>query len=81
MGGTLLRQGLDLMSFGMGTVFVFLTVLVITTTLMSRIVSRFFPEARQSMAVTSRTSVAVKPVDEKTLKIIQAALDKHRNRL
>lgn len=38
----LLREGLTLLMMGMGTVFVFLTVLVIGTTIMSRVVNRFF---------------------------------------
>lgn len=38
----LLIEGLSLLLMGMGTVFVFLTVLVIGTTLMSRIINRFF---------------------------------------
>lgn len=37
---TLIDEGLSLMLAGMGTVFVFLTVLVITTTLMSRLIIR-----------------------------------------
>jgi oxaloacetate decarboxylase gamma subunit len=39
----LINEGLTLMLAGMGTVFVFLTVLVIAMTLMSRLVSRFQP--------------------------------------
>lgn len=46
----LLTEGFSLLIMGMGTVFVFLTVLVIGTTLMSRIINRFFgqpePEPR-----------------------------------
>ena len=41
MQPTLIDQGLNLMLFGMGTVFIFLTVLVFATMLMSRIVARF----------------------------------------
>ncbi|WP_028670137.1 OadG family protein [Saccharospirillum impatiens] len=45
-----LREGFSLLFMGMGTVFVFLTVLVIGTTLMSKIINRFFglpePEAK-----------------------------------
>ncbi len=40
MTPTLLQQGLTLMLIGMGTVFVFLTVLVIAMFLMARIVAR-----------------------------------------
>jgi len=40
----LLQQGLDLMIFGMGTVFIFLAVLVAMTTLVSIIIRHFFPD-------------------------------------
>ena len=43
MAGTLIDQGFTLMLVGMGTVFVFLTALVIAMTLMSRLVCRFQP--------------------------------------
>lgn len=43
MEGDLLEQGLELMLAGMGTVFVFLTVLVFATTGMSALVRRFQP--------------------------------------
>lgn len=43
MPSDLIAQGFELMLVGMGTVFVFLTVLVFATTAMSRLVSRFFP--------------------------------------
>jgi oxaloacetate decarboxylase gamma subunit len=41
MQETLIDQGINLMLFGMGTVFVFLTILVFATGLMSSIVARF----------------------------------------
>lgn len=43
MQPTLLDQGLTLMLVGMGTVFVFLTVLVAAMSLMAVIVARFLP--------------------------------------
>jgi len=43
MANSLINEGLTLMLVGMGTVFVFLTVLVGATTLMSRLVMRFTP--------------------------------------
>ena len=44
---TLIDQGLNLMLYGMGTVFVFLTVLVGATVLMSSLVNRIAPPAEQ----------------------------------
>lgn len=43
MANGLISDGLTLMLVGMGTVFVFLTVLVAATTAMSRLVARFQP--------------------------------------
>ena len=45
MENQLLAQGVELMLVGMGTVFLFLTLLVIATTLMSRLVMHFQPAA------------------------------------
>jgi oxaloacetate decarboxylase gamma subunit len=45
MQNELINEGLTLMLAGMGTVFVFLTVLVIAMTLMSRLVIRLQPAA------------------------------------
>ena len=73
----IMQQGIDLMIFGMGTVFVFLTVLVASMTVMSIIVQRFFPEAPEPLAVASRAPAGV--TDPKLLAIIKAAIDKHRN--
>ena len=44
---TLIDQGLNLMLYGMGTVFVFLTVLVGATVLMSSLVNRIAPAAEE----------------------------------
>ncbi len=44
MEADLLTQGVELMLVGMGTVFVFLTLLVGATTLMSRVIIRLQPE-------------------------------------
>lgn len=43
MQGSLISQGVELMLVGMGTVFVFLSLLVLAMTLMSRLVSRLHP--------------------------------------
>ena len=44
MQGDLVAQGVALMLYGMGTVVLFLALLVAATTAMSRVVTRFFPE-------------------------------------
>jgi oxaloacetate decarboxylase gamma subunit len=46
MEPTLLDQGVELMLYGMGTVFVFLAILVVATISMSALVQRFFKAPR-----------------------------------
>ena len=73
----LIFQGLDLMLYGMGTVFLFLTLLVFATTGMSAVVARGLPPpTTQPVADSSHAVGAETP--PLTLKILQAAIDKHR---
>ncbi len=80
MQPSILEQGFDLMLFGMGTVFVFLTLLVFATRIMSWAVNRFFPEPEPIMAASpaqpSPGSTAA--VDPKVLAVIQEAIHQHR---
>ena len=62
-------QGLELLVAGMGTVFVFLTLLVLTTTAMSALVQRFTPVPAPE----------VSGVSEKEVAAITAAIIRHRN--
>ncbi|MEQ6917125.1 OadG family protein [Halomonas aquatica] len=74
----LISEGLSLMALGMGFVFVFLSVLVVTTTLMSKVIGRFFPEPPASPAPARRSAAAA---DEDELKVvISAALHRFRKR-
>ena len=62
MDSTLISQGLDLMLYGMGTVFTFLTLLVGVTTLMSKLSISWLieqPEIALSSAATGDFSSAV----------------------
>lgn len=45
MNDNLFSQGLELLVYGMGTVVVFLTLLVFATRLMSAVIQRFLPQA------------------------------------
>lgn len=65
MPESLINQGLTLMLAGMGTVFVFLTILVLVMTLMASIVRRFAPSADG-------------PSNEE-IAAISAAIRRHRN--
>jgi oxaloacetate decarboxylase gamma subunit len=66
MQPTLLDQGLTLMLVGMGTVFVFLTLLVAGMSLMAMIVKRLLP-----------VTVEAEPSDEE-IAVITAAISQHR---
>lgn len=75
------QQGVDLMLYGMGTVFVFLLLLVFVTTFMSRIITGFFPEAEPAPATSSKAPASKGQLpSEKTLAIIKDAIAQHRKR-
>ncbi len=86
MQGDIVAQGLELMLFGMGTVVLFLALLVVFTTAMSRLIERFFPEppappAPQPAAHALSTAVAPAPaVDDRLAAVIAAAVHAHRSR-
>ncbi|MEQ5800902.1 OadG family transporter subunit [Halomonas sp. H10-9-1] len=74
----LLEEGISLMALGMGFVFVFLTLLVIVTTLMSKIIGRFFPEP-VAPPVPARGRGAA-PQDDDVMVAISAAVHHYRRR-
>lgn len=67
MSDSLLAEGFELMLTGMGTVFVFLTVLVIALSLMSRLLGR------EPLPSTTEP-------DAETVAAITAAIEQHRHR-
>lgn len=84
MQDNLIDQGLNLMLYGMGTVFVFLTLLVFATTLMSKVVNRLVPEEGEqpnntssTPIVTASNTVIIKP---HTLEAIKLAIKAHRSK-
>lgn len=77
MQQSLMQQGFDLLIYGMGTVFVFLTVLVFVTMAMSSIMRRFFPEEEIAVVVAEPTSA---PVSPNITAVIKAAVEQHRNK-
>ena len=79
MDASLISQGLDLMLYGMGTVFTFLTLLVGLTALMSRSVMRFSKEEPVEAGANSvNHQIHDSVVDKRIVKVIQAAIDQHR---
>ncbi len=87
LGGTvdanIVQQGLDLMIFGMGTVFVFLTILVLATAAMSHVITRYFSEPHSTNENTPAASLPASPVngqvvEPRIINVIQEAVNKHR---
>ncbi|SHE61983.1 oxaloacetate decarboxylase, gamma subunit [Modicisalibacter ilicicola DSM 19980] len=76
---SLMQEGLSLMAFGMGFVFVFLTLLVMATTLMSRLVMRFEP-APATEDDASPSSPSDNGTDEQLIAVISAAVRRYRQR-
>ncbi|GAA6152373.1 OadG family protein [Pseudoteredinibacter isoporae] len=80
MSASLVQQGIDLMLFGMGTVFVFLTLLVIAVNIMSTVIQKYFPEAEPEATPTPASPAPAQVNDPKLIAIIQAAIEQHRNK-
>ena len=82
MQGDIVSQGGELMLYGMGTVVVFLALLVVSTTVMSRAIGRFFPDPETSVeANPERPHGRNGPGDDPNLiAVISAAIHRHRNR-
>ena len=76
MTQSLISQGLELMLYGMGSVLVFLALLVLVTSLMSSLLG-----AQDEVTATSPTSAGLDvAVDPRTLAVISAAVHAHRQR-
>ncbi|MEP0201700.1 MAG: OadG family transporter subunit [Halioglobus sp.] len=78
MQSDIVAQGLELMVYGMGSVVVFLALLVVCMTVMSTTVTRFFPEP-QAVRQTSRKPTPAAQ-DEELVAVISAAVHQHRRR-
>ena len=82
MQGDIIDQGVELMLYGMGTVVVFLSLLIVATLLMSRFLGRYFPEPEVPPASLAGRQVSMAPaqaVDQGQLvAVITAALHQHR---
>ena len=78
MQNEIMTQGLTLMALGMGVVFVFLTLLILTTQLMSTLIERYFPATLNVETQVASSPAVHTGVDPHTLAIIRAAIRKHR---
>lgn len=78
MQDTLIDQGISLMLYGMGTVFVFLTILVFATGLMSKVVRRLNPEDKPIAVSTPTLGQAPNQPTSQILEAIKSAIAEHR---
>ena len=74
METNLILEGFKFMGLGMGTVFLFLIVLIIFMNIMSVAVHKFFPEPHQSPNASAET----KKDNKKIIAAITAAIAHHR---
>jgi oxaloacetate decarboxylase gamma subunit len=79
-GQNLIRQAVELMLLGMGTVYVFLILLVFCTGLMSRVLARLAPEAPASSSQPQSPPPAQGTADATLRAAIVAAIHEHRSK-
>ncbi len=72
-----MQQGVELMLYGMGTVFTFLMLLIVATTVMSALLQRF---AKPEPAVVASAAKPAAVNDEQLVAVISAAIHKYRSR-
>lgn len=75
----LLLEGVELMLFGLGSVFVFLVLLIVCIRLMSSVIGRFDSAPLAQPASVKPAAVAAE-MDADLLAAIQAAIHQHRAR-
>jgi oxaloacetate decarboxylase gamma subunit len=71
----LIVEGFKFMGLGMGTVFLFLIVMIFAMNLMSKVLNKFFPEVQP--VLENRASIAKKD-NKKVTAAITAAIKHHR---
>ncbi len=75
----LMNEGLTLMIFGMSSVFIFLTLLVIFTTLMSSFLEKY--DAKFNSSETDSALESTTPIDQDSLLVVlTAAIHQYRSR-
>lgn len=72
-------QGVELMVFGVSAVAIFLSLLVLVTSLTSRIMSRFFPEHMEpAVGAPAAAQPATRAGQAELVAVITAAIHQHR---
>ncbi|OEO26618.1 oxaloacetate decarboxylase [Pseudomonas sp. J237] len=76
----LLSEGVELMLYGMGSVFVFLTLLILSIHLMARLLGRIAPPVAAAAVTPATPAVQAQGPEPDVLAAIQAAISQHRAR-
>ncbi|MBM68276.1 MAG: hypothetical protein CME43_02210 [Haliea sp.] len=82
----LFMQGVELMLFGVSTVAIFLSLLVVVIALASRVILRFFPEPapavpdRHGGTASGAPPANAQALDAERVAVITAAVHQHRQR-
>ena len=82
MQGGMMAQAVELMVYGMGTVFVFLGLLVLAISLMSGLMNRYFPQPEPPPLAARQHSpgeTVGAELDPGVVAVITAAIRRHRN--
>lgn len=81
MRDDLMQQGIDLMIYGMGTVTVFLALLVVATLVVSWVVQTYFPEPDiNALSETKAPTGTASMVEPQIYRAIESAIKQHRAR-
>lgn len=78
MQQSIFSAAVELMIYGMGTVVLFLGLLVLTTIAMSSLVERFAPSQLPRQSAAAGTGSSAGDPDEETLTAIAAAIHRYR---
>lgn len=76
----LLSEGVELMLYGMGSVFVFLTLLILSIHMMARLLGRIAPPVASAAVTPATPAVQAQGPEPDVLAAIQAAISQHRAR-
>jgi oxaloacetate decarboxylase (Na+ extruding) subunit gamma len=78
--GELLLEGVELMMFGLGFVFLFLVLLVVMIRVMSRVIELFTAKVPVPVAAPAAPKPVSQEPDAEMLAAIQSAIHQHRAR-
>lgn len=79
MQDRIITQGLELLLYGMATVVIFLTLLVLATGFTSWLLQRYFPEVQEATPERPQRAAETR-LEPQLVAVIGAALQRHRAR-